>query len=210
MYVGQTKNFVARKANHLYAARKGNERPLYRAIRKYGEDAFEFSILEECDDHLINERETYWVSHYGSFNPEKGYNLTSGGNQYSIHSPETKKRISDSIKRRNAIAPAKYSWSKLSQKQRDEVVSKARKTLQSDAHRLKMSKLTTGENNPMWGRKGEKSPVSKLTVEKVELARKLIEEGKKDKEIALIIGVSRTTILRIRNKQIWKCDLESP
>lgn len=95
VYVGQTKNFVVRKAVHLYAARKGCERPLYRAIRKYGEDAFVFEILEECDDSLINDREQYWISQYDSFNREKGYNLTSGGNQNYVLSEETKQKLHD-------------------------------------------------------------------------------------------------------------------
>lgn len=95
IYVGQTKDFAARKAGHLYAARKGCKRPLYRAIRKYGEEAFLFEILEECEDVLINEREQYWVSHYDSFNPEKGYNLTSGGNQNYVLSKDTKQKLHD-------------------------------------------------------------------------------------------------------------------
>lgn len=102
-YVGQTKNPSSRKRSHFYCAKDSdkhqtkrcNQRPLYRAIRKYGEENFLFEILEECDDSIINEREQYWVAQLDSFNPEKGYNLTRGGNQNFEFSDETRKKIGD-------------------------------------------------------------------------------------------------------------------
>lgn len=98
VYVGQAKDPANRKAGHFYAARKGNQRPLYRSIRKHGVENFLFEVIEECADELINEREQHWVTHFDSFNPEKGYNLTSGGNQYFSVSEETKQKISVSCK----------------------------------------------------------------------------------------------------------------
>lgn len=95
-YVGQTKNFVKRKAGHLYDVKRGCEKPLYRAIRKYGVENFSFEIIEECLDEIINEREQHWVAHFDSFNPEKGYNLTPSGryNNIEIVSEETKHKLS--------------------------------------------------------------------------------------------------------------------
>lgn len=109
VYVGQTKNPVLRKAQHLSAARKGKDSFLSRALRKYCRDdvlmdvfheKFSFEVIEECDDNLINEREQFWVSHYDSFNNEKGYNLTSGGLQNTNISEETRKKIGDSSRER--------------------------------------------------------------------------------------------------------------
>lgn len=96
VYVGQTKSPVSRKAQHFCGARKGNDKPLYRSIRKHGEENFVFEILEECEDEVINEREQHWVTHFDSFNPEKGYNLTLGGDGGKGHklTDEMKKRIS--------------------------------------------------------------------------------------------------------------------
>lgn len=92
VYVGQTKNPRNRKASHFYAGRTGVERPLYRAMRKYGFENFEFEILEECENDVVNTREEHWVSHFDSNNPDKGYNLTKGGSFIGtrVTSEETK------------------------------------------------------------------------------------------------------------------------
>jgi group I intron endonuclease len=93
VYVGQTHNVAARRSSHFYAARKGLKRPLYCAIRKYGIENFLFETLEECEEAVIDAREQYWVSQLDSCNPEKGYNLTSGGKQYRIVSEATIQKI---------------------------------------------------------------------------------------------------------------------
>ena len=42
-------------------------------------DCFNFIILEECSSNLLDEKEKYWIEFYDTTNPEKGYNLTTGG-----------------------------------------------------------------------------------------------------------------------------------
>jgi group I intron endonuclease len=79
--VGQFKNPTKRMKEHLIATQNGNPRPLYSAIRKCGIDNFVFEILEECEIEQLNDREQFWVCHFGFFNREKGYNLTTGGKQ---------------------------------------------------------------------------------------------------------------------------------
>ena len=51
---------------------------LYRAMRKYGLEKFEYTVLEEClnpDDLRV--REEYWIDKLGTTNPSKGYNISS-------------------------------------------------------------------------------------------------------------------------------------
>ncbi len=95
VYIGQTINLARRKAGHMYAARKGSEYPLYRAIRKHGENSFIFEALEECRDEQIDEREKFWICQLDSRNPEKGYNLAPGGRSAST---EAHRKISDALK----------------------------------------------------------------------------------------------------------------
>ena len=63
---------------HKRDAHKRNlieNRPLYRAIEKYGIENFSIEEVEETDNP--EEREKYWIEYYGSF--KNGYNATLGG-----------------------------------------------------------------------------------------------------------------------------------
>lgn len=53
-------------------------------------------------------------------------------------------------------------------------------------------------------RKGEKSNFSKLTSKDIEKIFKLREEGKTQKEIADLIGCTRSNISYILNKKTWQ------
>lgn len=50
---------------------------LTMAWHKYGEENFEFSIIEECPRSELSEREKYWVAYYDTY--ENGYNGDRGG-----------------------------------------------------------------------------------------------------------------------------------
>lgn len=79
MYVGQTYDFQYRWGKHKTALRTNthSNKKLQFAWNKYGENNFEFFIIEECDLDVINEREIYWIEFYDSLN--SGYNLCEGG-----------------------------------------------------------------------------------------------------------------------------------
>lgn len=64
-----------RLAQHFKEAKYGNNRPLCRAIRKYGEQNFVISLIEETN--TPNEREVFWIKELNTF--KKGYNATTGG-----------------------------------------------------------------------------------------------------------------------------------
>lgn len=79
-YVGKTlKSPAERFSEHLRDARKPTEenRPLYRAIKKYGEDNFSLQILEECADEFASEREIWYIGKLKTY--DHGYNATAGG-----------------------------------------------------------------------------------------------------------------------------------
>ena len=94
-YVGQTLGpLEKRKAKHLSDARNGSENYFHRAIRKYGEDAFTWRVLEEdIPEPRINNREPLWIDYYDSFN--NGYNSRTGGSG-GTHSEATKAKMSAS------------------------------------------------------------------------------------------------------------------
>lgn len=79
-YVGITTGDVRRRmARHRLDARRGESTPLYKAIRKYGFEAFELSILDQSNDKgVLVALETEAILTHNTFG-EAGYNLTLGG-----------------------------------------------------------------------------------------------------------------------------------
>ena len=78
-YVGQAVNIRARWNVHRSLLTR-NEREsvhLLRAWNKYGSDAFEWVVLEECTPEQLNEREIAWIAQKDSY--KNGYNRTLGG-----------------------------------------------------------------------------------------------------------------------------------
>lgn len=89
--------------NRWYDHRKqlrGNRhhsRYLQRAWNKYGEDAFEFVVVEQCESEKCVEREQFWMDRYRSAKKRFGYNVcpTAGSQLGKRRSPEQRKRIGD-------------------------------------------------------------------------------------------------------------------
>lgn len=96
-YIGQTiMPLNRRKSSHLLNAKhKYDNLYFHKAINKYGESAFEWSVLEniieetqELLKNKLNEREIYYIALYKSNDSDKGYNLTSGGESYKEQSQD--------------------------------------------------------------------------------------------------------------------------
>ena len=78
-YIGQTVYSIEERfQQHLIDCNKHLERPLYRAINKYGKENFEIHELEKCPVEILDSREQYWIQYYNTFHGE-GYNATLGG-----------------------------------------------------------------------------------------------------------------------------------
>lgn len=74
-YIGQSINIENRWKKHLLA---NDDFTIHKALRKYGKENFIFSILEECNQDELNEKEIYWIEYYDSLIPN-GYNMVPGG-----------------------------------------------------------------------------------------------------------------------------------
>lgn len=77
IYIGKTSRSLNIRWNEHKKESLYSDRPLYKAIRKYGLDAFKISLIEEVSEDKINEREQYWISYFDTYN--NGYNCTIGG-----------------------------------------------------------------------------------------------------------------------------------
>lgn len=81
-YIGSTINFNKRFQSHRYLLRKNNHENilLQNAWNKYGEECFEFIILEECDLPLLTIREQFYIDTLSTTNRLIGYNLSPTAN----------------------------------------------------------------------------------------------------------------------------------
>lgn len=98
-YIGQTvKTLNERKSGHFTSVRKKDNSYFHKALRKYGKENFEWSVLCECyTKEEMDEKEIYYIQELKSHVKEgNGYNLTlgGGGNLGWIPSEETKRNIS--------------------------------------------------------------------------------------------------------------------
>lgn len=96
-YVGQTNDVDRRQEEHIADAMHGSDCHFHRAIRKYGKESFTWTLIEECEDHLSNEREAFWIDHFGTF--VDGYNMTTGGDssfERTVISVDTRRKMSES------------------------------------------------------------------------------------------------------------------
>ena len=101
-YIGQTiQDANRRRLEHLADARKSpHTYHFHNALKKYGEEAFTYEVIEECDSlEQLNEREVYWIDYYNSI--DEGYNLRRAG-EAKTHSEISKKLMSEAQKAAHA------------------------------------------------------------------------------------------------------------
>lgn len=120
VYIGRTDDPDGRKASHKYLSSKGENRPLYHSIRKYGWENMIFEVIDQANtlEDIITMEYKYIIEH-DSF--RNGYNATletqRGGDNISL--------LKDTDKYANLIK--------------------------------KLSDLSAGENNPMYGKQHTES-----------------------------------------------------
>lgn len=79
IYIGQSNDIGRRWTEHKNRAFDPNtncyHKPLYLSMRKYGLEVFTLTIIEECPQELLNEREAYYIQLYNCLSPN-GYNIS--------------------------------------------------------------------------------------------------------------------------------------
>lgn len=86
-YVGQTIRTIEERfkdhSRQAYSS-ENEDRPICRAIRKYGIENFKIEELEQVEDDLLNEKEIYWIQELQTYG-KSGYNATKGGDGHYIY-----------------------------------------------------------------------------------------------------------------------------
>lgn len=156
IYIGQSVNITPRWWDHKKLLRK-EKHPndhLQSAWNMYGEESFEFIIIEECDESQLDEKEKFWILHFNSNDKKYGYNNSIGGDFNPMKSSYIANKVSKKLKGRSFSEEHRKNLSK---------AHKGKKL--SKKHRENMSKAHL-ENNPWKGQKHEKSSKLKMSKRK--------------------------------------------
>lgn len=109
-YIGYTskENPYHRYIEHVSAAKGKNyqKQNIHKAIRKYGAENFEFSIIyqNECKDLVFKKMEHQLIIEHNTLGPY-GYNMARGGGGSGEISADTRQKMSDAKK-------GKIPWNK--------------------------------------------------------------------------------------------------
>jgi group I intron endonuclease len=148
-YIGCTKNFNSRKANHLYDLRNHkNKNPrLQKAYDDYGEENLAFLRLEYVSGskELLLEREQYWID---LLLPEYNAELKAGSSTKHVKKPEVRAKISRSMKEVWQDAEYRANYSKV----RGAIPSNRRGVKLSEETKEKIRQANLGKNNPNYGK----------------------------------------------------------
>lgn len=108
-YVGQSIDIHKRWKDHLNAT---NNIGIHGALKKYGKENFDFIILLECPEDMLNQWEIDMIALYNTYSGwdnSWGYNLTLGG----ANVWNKGKHLSEETKQKMSIAHiGKTSWNK--------------------------------------------------------------------------------------------------
>lgn len=174
VYVGQT----GQQVNQRWRNGKGyaNNSLFYRAIEKYGWDNFDHDIIfTGLDKEQANRLEIETISLFDSNNPDKGYNLTEGGqgtNGYHL-TEEHKKHISEIQTGRLLTEEWKQHISEAVRGENHPFYGKKL----SDEHRKHLSESHMGQK-PAYGMLGKKhSEETKKKMSEARKGRKFSEES---------------------------------
>lgn len=196
IYIGQTikERPSDRYSQHRYLANHPEQEKgisyLHRAMASDGLDNFQFEIIEQIENDLLNEREQYWIKYYDCIVPN-GYNITDGGSgtqgysrPQSIEEREKRQQSNKNyyIEHPEAIEKARQRATELwkNEEYRKKVTESNKKFYQEHPDIFK------GENNPMYGKKHTEEALKKI---RANAATRKLKIAQLDKDTLEIIKI---------------------
>lgn len=193
-YVGSALNHIKRKREHFYNLKNNKHcnKKLQNAFNKYGENCFEFNIIEIVDnENMLIEREQWYIN---KLNPIYNICRVAGSSLGLKRSNETKNKI------RLANLGTKHpEW-------RNDIKSKSQG---GDNHWTKKKKFSNGARNKMSNTKKEMykdgyvSPVTKR-IKQLNLDGSFIREWESATQVQKELGFNRKAIVQCLIKKSKK------
>lgn len=148
-YIGQSINIEYRWKRHIRELNNNSHinEHLQKSWNKYGQDNFNFYVIEFCDADKLDELEVYYIDLYKTMDAKMGYNLVSGGNSNKFYSEEVKNKIGMASKGRKYSNETRSIMSEIRKGEKNAFFGKHH----SEETKKIMSKNHTdvsGENNP--------------------------------------------------------------
>jgi group I intron endonuclease len=97
IYIGQSINIEYRFYGYKKYIKCKSQRKLYNSLIKYGESNHTFSIIEECDIKMLNERERYWQEYFDTVKNGLNLKLTGYDDKSGSLSDETKDKVKEGL-----------------------------------------------------------------------------------------------------------------
>lgn len=179
LYVGKTYTTLDKRfKEHVSDSKKerNRNRPLYRAINKYGHDNFKIIPIKTFKESILEEKEKYYIQLFDTYN--NGYNATLGGDSRKYLNISQKDIL-------NAI-------------QNNKSMNQAAKSLNIDPSTLKRFATSFNIKYKIIDRQ---EVYSKLTREE---AINIKYSDKREKDLAIKYNVNRWVISKIRRNITWK------
>jgi group I intron endonuclease len=150
IYIGKSNDVKGRWNYHVWRLKnnKHNNFHLQSAWNKFGKNVFKFSIIEECKEEDLFNREYYWITTLNTINTKIGYNIEySQLNGTKIVSEETRQKIGNASRGRKQT---KESIEKMINTKKERGTGK-----HSEETKKKLSELQKGRKSPMKGIPGK-------------------------------------------------------
>ena len=138
-YIGQSVDIYYRWLNHKSALKRKKHcnEYLQRSWDKYGEDNFDFVIIEVCNNKLLNEKELYWVQKFNSYT--NGYNLTDGGLSNPMKYEKSREKLSNSL-----LGNTHWLGKKHKEESKEKIGRAHKNKIVTDETRRKLSQARSG------------------------------------------------------------------
>lgn len=187
-YIGQSTNVEDRMLHHKSALKHNRHENghLQSAWNKYGEENFQFEVLEYCEEDLLDELEKEYIKIFNSTDRAHGYNKEDGGSQNKHMSAEAKKKMSDAKKgmydgEKNPMYGVHLKKTEEQKRKLSERFSGEGNPMygihlkQSEENNVKKSEMFSGSGNPFYGKKHSEEARKKISNSKKKNAVRCVE-----------------------------------